>query len=272
MVAGLQDVLVELQRRDDFAGSAIVGGVRKLALEKSVALRLLAAARAQQLALTPQGSLQGSLQGTPTPHRRDASPADAGPAEAGEEAASGSAHDPAAVDAAAAVEGDAAEGAVADASASTSTGSARPPPAPLSLTSSPLVGSGGSGAGGSALRAPVPSIVDFLVIRPIAKGAFGRVFLSRKKKTGDLFAIKARAPSSSPTPPSLSLSPPPSPSLPPSPSPSRPPPPSPSHSSHRRPRRHPCRHPCRHRHSCRGAGAAQRQVPRRDRPREARHV
>lgn len=190
MVAALQDVLVELQRRDDFAGSAIVAGVRKLALEKSVALRLLSAARAQQLGLTPQESLQGSLQGTPTPRRRDASPdapAEAGCAEAGEEEASGATPEPAAVDVAASVEGDKAEGAAADASA----GSARPPPAPSSLTSSPLVGSGGSGAGGSALRAPVPSIVDFQVIRPIAKGAFGRVFLSRKKKTGDLFAIKA---------------------------------------------------------------------------------
>ena len=38
----------------------------------------------------------------------------------------------------------------------------------------------------------MPSIVDFTVIRPIAKGAFGRVFLARKKKTGDLFAIKVQ--------------------------------------------------------------------------------
>ena len=143
MVAALQDVLVELQRRDDFAGGAIVAGVRKLALEKSVALRLLSAARAQQVGLTPQESLQGSLQGTPTPCRRDASP-DA-PAEAGEEEASGATPEPAAVDVAASVEGDKAEGAAADASA----GSARTPPAPSSLASSPLVGSGGSGAGGS---------------------------------------------------------------------------------------------------------------------------
>ena len=101
MVAALQDVLVELQWRDDFAGGAIVAGVRKLALEKSVALRLLSAARAQQVGLTPQESLQGSLQGTPTPRRRDASPdapAEAGAAEAGEEEASGATPEPAAVD------------------------------------------------------------------------------------------------------------------------------------------------------------------------------
>lgn len=34
------------------------------------------------------------------------------------------------------------------------------------------------------------SIDDFEIIKPISKGAFGRVFLARKRTTGDLFAIK----------------------------------------------------------------------------------
>ncbi|XP_020540672.1 probable serine/threonine protein kinase IRE isoform X1 [Jatropha curcas] len=34
------------------------------------------------------------------------------------------------------------------------------------------------------------SIEDFEIIKPISKGAFGRVFLAKKRATGDLFAIK----------------------------------------------------------------------------------
>lgn len=34
------------------------------------------------------------------------------------------------------------------------------------------------------------SIDDFEIIKPISRGAFGRVFLAKKRKTGDLFAIK----------------------------------------------------------------------------------
>ncbi|XP_051142972.1 probable serine/threonine protein kinase IRE isoform X2 [Andrographis paniculata] len=34
------------------------------------------------------------------------------------------------------------------------------------------------------------SIEDFEIIKPISRGAFGRVFLARKRRTGDLFAIK----------------------------------------------------------------------------------
>lgn len=34
------------------------------------------------------------------------------------------------------------------------------------------------------------SIDDFEIIKPISKGAYGRVFLARKRSTGDLFAIK----------------------------------------------------------------------------------
>ncbi|XP_055833113.1 probable serine/threonine protein kinase IRE4 isoform X2 [Solanum dulcamara] len=36
------------------------------------------------------------------------------------------------------------------------------------------------------------SIDDFEIIKPISRGAFGRVFLARKRSTGDLFAIKVR--------------------------------------------------------------------------------
>ncbi|XP_021890428.1 LOW QUALITY PROTEIN: probable serine/threonine protein kinase IRE4 [Carica papaya] len=35
------------------------------------------------------------------------------------------------------------------------------------------------------------SIDDFEIIKPISRGAFGKVFLARKRTTGDLFAIKA---------------------------------------------------------------------------------
>jgi hypothetical protein len=34
------------------------------------------------------------------------------------------------------------------------------------------------------------SIEDFEVLKPISRGAFGRVYLARKRTTGDLFAIK----------------------------------------------------------------------------------
>lgn len=39
-------------------------------------------------------------------------------------------------------------------------------------------------------RAIQPSIKDFEIIKPISKGAFGSVYLSKKKNTGDYFAIK----------------------------------------------------------------------------------
>ena len=37
------------------------------------------------------------------------------------------------------------------------------------------------------------SIEDFEIIKPISRGAFGRVFLARKRATGDLFAIKVKS-------------------------------------------------------------------------------
>lgn len=36
------------------------------------------------------------------------------------------------------------------------------------------------------------SIEDFEIIKPISRGAFGRVFLAKKRATGDVFAIKVR--------------------------------------------------------------------------------
>lgn len=36
------------------------------------------------------------------------------------------------------------------------------------------------------------SIDDFEIIKPISRGAFGRVFLAKKRTTGDLFAIKVK--------------------------------------------------------------------------------
>lgn len=34
------------------------------------------------------------------------------------------------------------------------------------------------------------NIDDFEIIKPISRGAFGKVFLARKRTTGDFFAIK----------------------------------------------------------------------------------
>lgn len=49
----------------------------------------------------------------------------------------------------------------------------------------------GSGSGTSTPRsAPGMSIEEFEIIKPISRGAFGRVYLARKHATGDLFAIK----------------------------------------------------------------------------------
>jgi serine/threonine-protein kinase RIM15 len=42
----------------------------------------------------------------------------------------------------------------------------------------------------AATRPAPPSIKDFDVIKPISKGAFGSVYLTKKKSTGDYFAIK----------------------------------------------------------------------------------
>jgi serine/threonine-protein kinase RIM15 len=55
----------------------------------------------------------------------------------------------------------------------------RPPPSPrLNAVSAPQA------------RPVAPSIKDFEIIKPISKGAFGSVYLSKKKSTGEYFAIK----------------------------------------------------------------------------------
>lgn len=41
------------------------------------------------------------------------------------------------------------------------------------------------------VRAAQPSIKDFVIIKPISRGAFGSVYLAKKVATGDYFAIKA---------------------------------------------------------------------------------
>ncbi|KLU89260.1 AGC protein kinase [Magnaporthiopsis poae ATCC 64411] len=59
-------------------------------------------------------------------------------------------------------------------------GGSKPPPSPrLHGTNAPPLA-----------RAVPPSIKDFEVIKPISKGAFGSVYLSKKKSTGEYFAIK----------------------------------------------------------------------------------
>lgn len=68
------------------------------------------------------------------------------------------------------------------AAVSSSTGEAgfRPPPSPRlsAVVNAPQA------------RAVPPSIKDFEIIKPISKGAFGSVYLSKKKSTGEYFAIK----------------------------------------------------------------------------------
>ncbi|KAH8674636.1 putative Serine/threonine-protein kinase cek1 [Tricladium varicosporioides] len=55
----------------------------------------------------------------------------------------------------------------------------RPPPSPrMSAVSAPQA------------RAVPPSIKDFEIIKPISKGAFGSVYLAKKRSTGDYYAIK----------------------------------------------------------------------------------
>ncbi|KAG2490698.1 hypothetical protein HYH03_010859 [Edaphochlamys debaryana] len=64
---------------------------------------------------------------------------------------------------------------------------------PFGVVSRPRAG-GGSDAGDSGTSTPrsMPgmSIEEFEIIKPISRGAFGRVYLARKLATGDLFAIK----------------------------------------------------------------------------------
>lgn len=64
-------------------------------------------------------------------------------------------------------------------SSTTSSDAAKPPISPhLSSVSQPQP------------RPAPPSIKDFEIIKPISKGAFGSVYLSKKKTTGEYFAIK----------------------------------------------------------------------------------
>lgn len=73
------------------------------------------------------------------------------------------------------------------------------PPSPTAfrrgMTDSPLTRSR-SGSAPVSLPQPyplprsIPSINDFDILKPITSGGFGKVFLARKKKTGDIYAIK----------------------------------------------------------------------------------
>ncbi|GAA5809844.1 hypothetical protein MFLAVUS_003259 [Mucor flavus] len=77
-----------------------------------------------------------------------------------------------------------------------------PPPRKSSLTNQQRIQSSGSSTplGKSPLsplpgsitstRPVAPSIKDFDIIKPISKGAFGSVFLAKKRVTGDYYAIK----------------------------------------------------------------------------------
>lgn len=47
-----------------------------------------------------------------------------------------------------------------------------------------------SGGNKSLEIARAPSIEDFIVLKPISRGAFGKVYLARKKCNEQLYAIK----------------------------------------------------------------------------------
>ena len=38
-----------------------------------------------------------------------------------------------------------------------------------------------------------PSIEDFIILKPVSRGAFGKVYLARKKCNARLYAIKVRS-------------------------------------------------------------------------------
>ncbi|KAJ2660028.1 hypothetical protein IWW48_003191 [Coemansia sp. RSA 1200] len=82
-------------------------------------------------------------------------------------------------------------------SAASSSGSGRPTEAPLSSpvtrqrnNSQLSTGARGTSESVAAKAQRMPSIDDFDFVKPISRGAFGRVYLARKKATKDLFAIK----------------------------------------------------------------------------------
>ena len=49
----------------------------------------------------------------------------------------------------------------------------------------------GAPPGSPARGRRAPSVSDFHILKPISRGAYGRVYLARKKATGDLYALKA---------------------------------------------------------------------------------
>ena len=68
-------------------------------------------------------------------------------------------------------------------------------PSTIQPAATPTIGPNGQPLSPRLSSAPLPratptSIKDFEIIKPISKGAFGSVFLARKKLTGDYFAIK----------------------------------------------------------------------------------
>jgi len=80
-----------------------------------------------------------------------------------------------------------------------SSGSSTPQTSPRHSTSghvSPMLSGSGSGSalnspgGGMKQKAKNASISDFEILKPISRGAFGKVYLAQKRKTGDLYAIK----------------------------------------------------------------------------------
>ena len=190
----LQRAQAALEAADDFSGAAIVGAAAVLALKRAAVLRVLADAERGANSTTPEA---------PSP-RADQFAAAGQWVDADDE--------PSFVRQAAVAESAGAEPADAiDNSGSPGWGEQQPVSslAPLSENSTSSHRNGRppslqlpaaivkeegatSAAAPSVLRANVPSIADFQIIRPISKGAFGRVYLARKKATGDSFAVKVQ--------------------------------------------------------------------------------
>ena len=192
-VRTLQRAQAALEAADDFSGAAIVGAAAALALKRAAVLRVLADAELGANSTTPEA---------PSPRADQFAAGQWVDAD----------DEPSFVRQAAVAERAGAEPADAiDNSGSPGWGEQQPVSslAPLSENSTSSHRNGRppslqlpaaivkeegatSAAAPSVLRANVPSIADFQIIRPISKGAFGRVYLARKKATGDSFAVKVQ--------------------------------------------------------------------------------
>ena len=201
--------LLELQRRleqrEDYAGATIVGGGVALALERSTMLSTLADAERSADSTTRDGCLAAPPARHAPPQAKPSYAPQAPPPPPTTPPQSEVLRVPlkGALSTAAAGWQPRLDGGRAQDSASATpplaSSLAAPLVSPLALPGgAKAIGEGGAEGGAEdeepplPSRASVPSISDFQIIRPISKGAFGRVYLARKKRTGDFFAVKVQ--------------------------------------------------------------------------------